>query len=254
MSGSILQMQAHRPWSLPSGPWVMAQQWLDLLFAHWPIPVETMRALVPAQLPLDTWDGSAWVGVVPFRMAGVRPRLTPAVPWLSAFPELNVRTYVKVRDRGVEKSGVYFFSLEAANPVAVAVARSTFQLPYFNAQMSLVEKEGRIHYHSRRTHRNAPAAEFVGSYGPTGEVYQSTPGSFDAWLTERYALYIIGRRGQVCIGEIHHIPWSLHPATATITTNTMAQASKLTLPTIAPVLHFVRQLDVVVWPLRSSEP
>ena len=103
MSGSILQMQAHRPWSLPSGPWVMAQQWLDLLFAHWPIPVETMRALVPAQLPLDTWDGSAWVGVVPFRMAGVRPRLTPAVPWLSAFPELNVRTYVKVRDRGVER-------------------------------------------------------------------------------------------------------------------------------------------------------
>lgn len=253
MSGSILQVQDHRPWPLPSGPWVMAQQWLDLLFAHWPIPMETMRALVPAQLPLDTWDGSAWVGVVPFRMAGVRPRLIPPVPWLSAFPELNVRTYVKVRDRGVEKRGVYFFSLEAANPVAVAVARSTFQLPYFNAQMSLVEKAGSIHYRSRRTHRNAPAAEFIGSYGPIGEVYQSAPGSFDAWLTERYALYTIGRRGQVCIGEIHHIPWPLHPASATITTNTMAQASQLTLPAIAPVLHFVRQLDVVVWPLRDVE-
>lgn len=254
MMGSILSIQEHRPWPLPRGPWVMAQQWLDLLFAHWPIAVETMRTLVPSQLPLDTWDGMAWVGVVPFRMQGVRPRLHPSLPWLSAFPELNVRTYVKVRDRGVEKTGVYFFSLEAANPVAVAVARSSFKLPYFNAQMALVEKEGRIDYHSRRTHRNAPAAEFVGSYRPTGAVYQSKPGSFDAWLTERYALYTVGSRGQVYIGEIHHVPWPLQPASAEIETNTMAQASKLILPTTAPVLQFTRQLDVVVWPLRPVKP
>lgn len=253
MIGSILQSHDHRPWPLPRGPWVMAQQWLDLLFAHWPIPVEIMRTLVPPQLPLDTWDGLAWVGVVPFRMAGVRPRLTPSVPWLSAFPELNVRTYVKVRDRGIEKRGIYFFSLEAANPVAVAIARSTFQLPYFNAQMALVDQAGTINYRSHRTHRNAPAADFVGSYHPTGAIYQSTPGSFDAWLTERYALYTIGRRGQVCIGEIHHIPWPLQPATAEITVNTMAQASQLTLPATAPILHFARQLDVVVWPLRPIE-
>ena len=251
--GSILQVQNHRPWPLPRSPWVMAQQWLDLLFAHWPIEVETMRALVPPQLPLDTWDGMAWVGVVPFRMQGVRPRLAPPVPWLSAFPELNVRTYVKVRDCGVEKTGVYFFSLEAANPVAVAIARSTFQLPYFNAQMELVDKAGTINYRSHRTHRHAPPADFVGSYSPTGAVYQSVPGSFDAWLTERYALYTIGRRGQVCIGEIHHIPWPLQPASANLETNTMAQASKLTLPATAPVLHFVRHLDVVVWPLRPVE-
>lgn len=254
MIGSILQVNAHRPWPLPPGPWVMAQQWLDLLFAHWPISVETMRALVPPQLELDTWEGMAWVGVVPFRMQGVRPRLVPAVPWLSAFPELNVRTYVKVRDRGVEKTGVYFFSLEAANPVAVAIARSAFKLPYFNAQMALVETNGAITYHSRRTHRKAPAAEFVGSYRPTGAVYQSTPGSFDAWLTERYALYTVDQRARVYIGEIHHVPWPLQPATATITINTMAQASGLTLPTSQPILHFVGHLDVVVWPLRPVEP
>lgn len=253
MTGSILSAHAHRPWPLPRGPWVMAQQWLDLLFAHWPIPVETMRALVPPQLPLDTWDGLAWVGVVPFRMQGVRPRLTPAFPWLSAFPELNVRTYVKVRDRGVEKTGVYFFSLEAANPVAVAVARSTFKLPYFNARMSLVEKAGTIHYHSRRTHRNAPAAEFVGSYHPTGGVYQSQSGAFDAWLTERYALYTVSGHGQVYIGEIHHLPWPLQPATAEIAVNTMAAASRLMLPATQPILHFARHLDVVVWPLRPTE-
>lgn len=254
MMGSILQIQDHRLWPLPRGPWVMAQQWLDLLFAHWPIPVETMRALVPSQLPLDTWDGLAWVGVVPFRMRGVRPRFVPAMPWLSAFPELNVRTYVKVRDRGVEKTGVYFFSLEAANPVAVAIARSSFKLPYFNAQMALHYQAKTIHYRSRRTHRHAPAAEFVGSYCPTGEVYQSKPGSFDAWLTERYALYTVGRNRQPYIGEIHHIPWPLQPAAAAIERNSMAAASNLILPTITPVLHFARHLDVVVWPLRPVEP
>lgn len=254
MIGSIVNFNAHRPWPLPAGPWVMTQQWLDLLFAHWPIPMATMRALVPPQLELDTWEGKAWVGVVPFRMQGVRPRLAPTVPWLSAFPELNVRTYVKVRDHGVDKTGVYFFSLEAANPVAVAIARSTFKLPYFHARMALTEKAGTIHYRSHRTHRNAPAAEFVGNYAPTGAVYQSASGSFDAWLTERYALYTVDQRGRVYIGEIHHIPWPLQPATATIELDTMAQASGLTLPAVAPVLHFVRHLDVVVWPLRLVEP
>lgn len=253
MIGSIVKINAHRPWPLPRGPWVMTQQWLDLLFAHWPIPVEMMRALVPPQLKVETWEGTAWVGVVPFRMQGVRPRLVPAMPWLSAFPELNVRTYVKVRDRGVDKTGVYFFSLEAANPVAVTIARSTFKLPYFHARMALTETAGTIHYRSHRTHRNAPAAEFVGSYAPTGAVYQSTPGSFDAWLTERYALYTVDQRGRVYIGEIHHIPWPLQPATAYIEINTMAQASGLTLPGVAPILHFVRHLDVVVWPLRPVE-
>lgn len=253
MIGSILQVNQHRPWSLPQGPWVMAQQWLDLLFAHWPIPVETMRALVPPQLPLDAWDGMAWVGVVPFRMQGVRPRLHPPVPWLSAFPELNVRTYVKVRDRGIEKAGVYFFSLEAANPVAVAIARTTFKLPYFNARMSLVETDGTIHYRSRRIHRHAPAADFVGSYRPTGAVSQSQPGTIDAWLTERYALYTVGRWGQAYIGEIHHVPWPLQPALAAMQVNTMAAASNLTLPAIPPILHFARHLNVVVWPLRPVE-
>jgi len=254
MMRSILTQSSHRPWPLPRGPWIMTQQWIDLLFAHWPIPIATMRALVPPQLPLDTWEGMAWVGVVPFRMQGVRPRWCPAVPWLSAFPELNVRTYVKLRDRGVEKTGVYFFSLEAANPVAVAIARSTFQLPYFNAQMSLLRTGDTIHYRSHRTHRGAPAAEFVGNYGPTGDVALAQPDSFDAWLTERYALYTVGARGQVLLGEIHHVPWPLQPATAEIEKNSMAAASGITLPDIDPILHFAQRLDVAVWPLRPIEP
>ncbi len=254
MMRSMLTQADHRPWPLPRGPWVMTQQWLDLLFAHWPIAIKTMRALVPSQLPLDTWEGMAWVGVVPFRMQGVRPRFNPALPWLSAFPELNVRTYVKVRDRGIEKTGVYFFSLEAANPVAVAIARSTFKLPYFNAQMSLRHRDDTIHYRSRRTHHNAPLAEFVGAYRPTGAVYQARFDTFDAWLTERYALYTVGSRGQVYIGEIHHVPWPLQPASAKLEQNSMAAASGITLPDVAPLLHFAQHLDVAVWPLRPVEP
>src|SRR5512144_3404062 len=116
---SLLTEIAHRPWPMPRGPWVMKQAWHDLLFAHWPVPLATMRAAVPRALDLDTFEGRAWLGIVPFRMSGVRPRWTPSVPGLSAFPELNVRTYVT---RG-GKPGVHFFSLEARNPVAVAIAR-----------------------------------------------------------------------------------------------------------------------------------
>lgn len=249
-ASAIINHNKHRPWPLPTGPWVMRQQWLDLLFAHWPIPAETMRSLVPPALALDTWDGMAWVGVVPFRMQGVRPRLFPAVPWLSAFPELNVRTYVKTTENGITKTGVYFFSLEAANPVAVAIARSTFKLPYFNADMTLRDDGRQINYTSRRTHRGAPPANFAGTYGPIGSVYRAQPGTIDQWLTERYALYTLGRANEVYIGEIHHIPWPLQPAQATIATNTVAQASNITLPDSQPLLHFARQLDVLVWPLR----
>ena len=248
----------HRPWPLPAGPWVMAQSWHDLLFAHWPIPAAVMRALLPPQLVLDTYDGMAWVGVVPFRMSGVRPRLCPPVPWLSTFPELNVRTYVRSRDPANPRPGVYFFSLEAANPLAVAIARGWFKLPYYNATMSLRADGQGIHYRSQRTHRGAPAAEFVGSYRPTGPVYHAQPGTLEHWLTERYSLYTVSPKGAVpngraYIGEIHHQPWPLQPAEAEIQRNSMAVASALDLPNVAPLLHFARRLDVVIWPLRVVE-
>lgn len=249
----LLQETAHRPWPLPTGPWVMTQSWHDLLFAHWPIPAPIMRALVPPQIELDLFDNTAWVGVVPFRMSGVRPRLVPAVPWLSAFPELNVRTYVKARDPANPRPGVYFFSLEAANPVAVAIARSLFKLPYFNAQMSLREDGSCIHYQSHRTHRGASPAEFLARYGPTGEIYQARVGTLERWLTERYSLYTTGPSGRLYIGEIHHQLWPLQPAEAEIEINTVAAASQIDLPAIPPFLHFARRLDVIIWPLRVVE-
>ena len=164
----------------------MHQSWHDLLFAHWPIPVPGARARVPGSLDLDLFNGQAWIGVVPFRMSGIRPRHLPALPWISAFAELNVRTYV-VRDG---KPGVYFFSLDAANPVAVHIARRVFHLPYFDARMSLKYDGDWIEYRSIRTHRGAPAAEFCARYRPTGPVFRADPGSlepFEAMAAARHA-------------------------------------------------------------------
>ncbi len=250
----LLANTAHRPWPLPTTPWVMAQTWCDLLFAHWPLPVAALQALLPPTLMVDTFDGHGWLGIVPFKMRGVRPRGAPAVPWLSAFPELNVRTYVRLYDRGAEKRGVYFFSLDAANPVAVQIARRTFWLPYFDAQMRAHYDGRAVHYASRRTHRHAPPADLVAGYLPTGAVYRAAPGDLDHWLTERYALYTVDRRGRPYIGEIHHAPWPLQPATAEFLINTMAGAAAIRLPDTPPLLHFARKLEVVVWPIRPVEP
>lgn len=262
VNDDFLQQTAHRPWPLPDGPWIMAQSWHDLLFAHWPIPIEVMRALIPPQLELDTYDGTAWVGVVPFRMSGVRPRFVPSVPWLSNFLEFNIRTYVRAPNAGdpaagdpaaESKPGVYFFSLDAANPVAVAIARAAFLLPYFNANMKLETRaDESLYYESHRTHRGAASADFVGTYGPTGPVYQAQAGTLEHWLTERYCLYSIGRKGQLFRGDIHHMPWPLQPAFAQIETNSMATASGIDLPDTEPILHFAKRLDVVVWPITQA--
>lgn len=234
----------------------MAQRWHDLLFAHWPIPVESLRPLVPDILEIDTFDGQAWIGVVPFRMSGVRPRLLPAVPWLSAFPELNVRTYVRFPAAQNDRPGVYFFSLDAANPVAVAIARSTFHLPYFRARMAAQTQGEEVVYRSVRTHTGVPVGELSGVYGPTGPVYAAQPGTLDHWLTERYCLYAVSpfhtqpRTGpwRLWRSEIHHGPWPLQPAHAQFEVNTVARSLGLSLGQGAPLLHFARRIDVVVWP------
>src|SRR6266568_4326072 len=154
---SVLKQIAHRPWPLPVGPWVMAQRWHDLLFAHWPVPAAELQHHIPTPLTIDTFNGQAWLAVVPFRMSGVRLRGTPAVPWLSAFPELNVRTYVKCEGR----PGVWFFSLDAGNPLAVAIARAWFHLPYFRARMRCSNRDGWIEYDSQRARTGAFAARFI---------------------------------------------------------------------------------------------
>jgi uncharacterized protein YqjF (DUF2071 family) len=224
----------------------MAQTWCDLLFAHWPVEATLVRAIVPAWMNIDTFKGQAWVGVVPFRMSGVRLRATPALPWVSAFPELNVRTYVTAKG----KPGVWFFSLDAGNSIAVAVARRWFHLPYFRAHMKCEERDGWMNYLCERTHPGAAPARLAGRYRPIGAEFQPQLGTLEHFFTERYCLYAEDTDGKMYRAEIHHPAWKLRTAEAEFTVNEMASACGIALPSQKPLLHFAHLQEVVVWPPR----
>jgi uncharacterized protein YqjF (DUF2071 family) len=243
---AILGDVAHRPWPLPEGRWIMTQSWHDLLFAHWPVDARELKDKLPPGLELDTFDGQAWLGIVPFHMTNVAPRGVPPVPFVSSFIELNVRTYVTLRG----KPGVYFFSLDANSWMAVMAARALFHLPYFSATMTVDQPDGRFVYTSARDTTRG-VAEFAATYWPIGSVVTPTPGTLEYFLTERYCLYTVDDAFRARRLEIHHPPWPLQVAEAAVAVNTMADAAGIRLPSIAPLLHFVRRQDVVAWPLRD---
>lgn len=237
-----LKHLGHRPWPVPATPWIMEQTWNDLLFAHWPVAPEALRPVVPEVLQLEKFDGKCWVAVTPFHMTSVRPRFVPPIPGVSAFPELNVRTYVSVGG----KPGVYFFSLDAASRLAVWAARATFHLPYYFAGMEVRERETWFHYRSERVGGNA---RLRAEYRPVKPVELRAAGTLEHWLTERYCLYTVAH-GSIFRAEIHHEQWPLQDAEALIAENTMASASGIRLPEAAPLLHFCKRLQVLIWPLR----
>jgi uncharacterized protein YqjF (DUF2071 family) len=214
-------------------------RWHDLLFLHWPVRPQLIRCLIPSTLELDTFDGWAWVGIVAFHMTGVRPRY---LPLSFAFPEMNVRTYVKAPGR----SGVWFFSLDAMSWMAVRVAR-LFGLPYYDAQMT-VDLRDAVDYKSVRLH-NGASVGFDVSYRPTSPVYRTVAGTLDHWLTERYCLYGAKKPQQVVYGDIHHVPWPLQHAEAEVRVNTMMQPIGIELPDLKPISHFARYQEVVAWPI-----
>ncbi len=238
----------------------MHQRWHDLLFAHWPVRESELRPLIPSHLELDRFDQQCWVGVVPFWMSNVRPRGFPPLPGLSTFLELNVRTYVIHRG----KPGVYFFSLDASNKTAVAIARRWFHLPYQHAIMETtgsaypkslpIDHEipyNTIHYTSRRIQPHSEPAELQMSYRPTAPQSSSGNDPLAQWLTARFCLYTCSPNGTLFCGEIHHEPWPLQNAEAEIRKNTMTSAAGISLPDVVPVLHFSRQIDVNIWPLKQ---
>jgi uncharacterized protein YqjF (DUF2071 family) len=236
----------------------MTQTWHDLLFAHWPIDASALRPLIPAPLEVDLHDGRAWIGVVPFRMSAVRVRMLPPVPGNAAFPELNVRTYVRLgpsAEDGIARTGVWFFSLDATPRLVVAAARATFHLPYFRARMRCEARGEAIEYDSQRTHDGAPPAAWRGRYEPTGPVFRSRPGSLEHWLTERYCLWAQAPNGRLLRGDIHHEPWPLQPARLAVSEDTMAAAHGLRAPPGEPHLLFARRLLVRIWrPRREPRP
>jgi uncharacterized protein YqjF (DUF2071 family) len=207
----------------------MGQSWLDLLFAHWRMPVEALRRHVPEAIPIDTFDGSAWLGVTPFEVVGLHARGVPPLPWLSQFPELNVRTYTTIDGR----PGIWFFRLYADRAAAVVAARLSYQLPYRHAAMSIARAGTRIAYRVD--------GRFAATYEPAGPVALPQPGTLEHFLTERYCLYTMAG-GRLWRADIHHRPWPLQAARADVAENTLA-------PDEPPLLHYAARQDVLVWPL-----
>jgi uncharacterized protein YqjF (DUF2071 family) len=245
----ILDVVDHRRWPIPDAPWIMTQTWHDLLFAHWRVDTVALAAKLPPSLELDLFDGESWIGVVPFHMTNVAPRGVPSLPWVSAFPELNVRTYVRVAG----KPGVYFFSLDAGSALAVAVARAWFHLPYFRASIQVEERDDGVRYRSRRLATSGRNAELIASYRPTGPAFHPREGTLEYFLAERYCLYTVDDAFNALRLEIHHAPWLLQAAEAVFEENTMADAAGIYLPSQAPVLHFAKRQDAVAWPLARVE-
>src|SRR4051812_4850100 len=181
---NALDHTEHRPWPLPEdSPWIMGQTWERLLFAHWRVPIDHLREVVHPEIPIDTFDGSAWIGITPFTVAGLHARGTPPPPGAASFHEINVRTYATIDG----KPGIYFLSLDAASKTAVHAARIGYRVPYFHADIEAEPTEDadgdgdgdRVRYHSDR--KQDPPAAFEAEYGPTDKPFNAVPGSFEYW-------------------------------------------------------------------------
>ncbi len=232
---------------------VMRQNWRNLLFLHWPISPELLRPKIPAQLELDLYEGTAYLGLVPFTMTGVRPVGFPPVWGLSSFHETNLRTYVRLRDG---EPGVWFFNLEAANSIAVRLARRFFHLPYHHARMFL-EREPtgsaqdlpNLLYAGVRCWPGPLPASYCLRATPAGPVQSAQPGTLDFFLVERYILYAF-RQSRLYQGRVHHSPYPIQSAKLFSLDETLIAAAGLTRPETAPLAHFSSGVNVEIFPLR----
>ena len=238
---------------LAKGPWIGSQKWRHLLFAHYPADSKKLRELIPHEFELDRFDGEAWVGFVPFVMQGIRFRGLPAVPYVSSFLELNLRTYVKYRGQ----AGVYFFSLDANRSLAVWAARTFFHLPYFNASMqmqSAQSAEDGFRYVSKRTDRRGNRYNIRGDFDCSYrglEMADTCNGDLVDWLTERYCFFTRTHDRRILRGDIDHVKWPLQSCEAEFRVNTLAASLGVTVRDAPPLLHYSEHLDVRVWPLRQ---
>lgn len=233
----------------------MTQRWNDLLFAHWPVPAESIAALLPEGLEADIFEGSAWLGVVPFWLDRIKVRGIATIPGMRSFPDLNVRTYV--RDAHTGTPGMYFFSLDATNLLAVALAHTFFHLPYHWAEMRLDQRSEReFSFYSRRRFTHHPVV-FEARYrglGPTRKLSEARSGSLEFFLMERSSLFTRNHAGQAVRSNLHHVPWPLEEAEADIQRNDLALSIGIELPDIQPVLHYSRRLAVYFWPRELVMP
>jgi len=231
----------------PSGQPVMHQKWGKLLFMHWAVDPAALRPLIPAGLEIDTFEGQAWIAIVPFTMWDIRafPPYMPAVPKLSAMHELNVRTYVHLNGT----PGVWFCSLDCNSATAVFGARTFYYLPYYNAELELKQEESRIDYALKRTDK--PAATFNATWDIGDRLPTSEPDSLEFFLTERYCLFT-EHKDKLYRARIHHEPWPLQSATVNSWSSKMIAALGLQEPSDQPLLHYAEEIAVDIWALQKQ--
>jgi uncharacterized protein len=218
----------------------VAMGWRQLLFANWPVDPDVVDASLPDGLVADTYDGRAWLSVVPYLNVDVRPRGLPALAGFE-LPELNLRTYVRCDG----EPGIYFYSLDAGGVLGVVAARLAHRLPYYNASIEMTVAGERITFRSERRHLGAPAAAFAATYEPVGESFVPEPGSLAAFLTERYRYYVPGHRGGLRYADIAHERWSLRPATVAVEENDLFEANGFDSPNGFPVCYYGAGVDIV---------
>lgn len=238
----------------PDQPVVVLQNWLHLGFLHWEVPALELQAMLPPRLTVDTFEGKAYVGLVPFTLTGVRPVLAPPLPWVSSFHELNLRTYVHVEGRD---PGVWFFSLDASSSFAVAAARATYKLPYFDAEVDLsVEDRTRplVRFTSRRTDPRGPQpANAKLEYRPAeGLPVPARAGTIEHFLVERYILYAEDEERQLYRARVHHQPYGLQEAEVRELEETVVWAAGVRRPEMLAFAHYVREVNVKVYPLEKA--
>jgi uncharacterized protein YqjF (DUF2071 family) len=242
----VKQIDRVTPTFRPPRTAIMHQRWAELGFLHWPVPVAALRGLVPDALTIDTYEGQAYVGVIPFTVTGARPMLMPPLPWVSDFHEVNVRTYVHLD--GADP-GVWFFSLDASNPVMVAAARALFRLPYHHARMEMDVDAGGVDFRSERA--SLESAVFAARYEPLGRAEAPAVGSLEYFLAERYLLYTTADR-RLWQAQVHHEPYPLQGARVEVMVEGLVDAAGIARPEGQPPLaHFAREVHVEIFALRD---
>lgn len=266
MNVDVQQIDRIAPTRRPEGRPCGYHRWTNLLFAHWSIDANVLAPLLPSRLTVDTFDGVAWVGVVPFHMSGVRPRGLPAVPGISAFHETNIRTYVHLDGRD---PGVWFFSLDAASSLAVRIARRFWHLPYFRSRMTLnrndsvsnaeASSNSTIAYTGKRLWPEPTPAEYTirAEIGDAfnGESATSTgsalPDTFEHFLAERYVMYGETAKGQLLQGRVHHSPYPLREVDVVQCDESLTSALGLDLAGPPEHVLFSDGVAVNVFPMRK---
>lgn len=247
MTVSLIKNTAHPYCSMPSKKWIMRQSWKNLIFVHWPLNPERLRMHIPPSLQIDTFNGSAWLGIVVFEMGGIYPRGLSTLSITSAFPEINVRTYVRYN----EKPGVYFLSLDVGDWASLTIAKRWLHLPYHPAKISIQKLKSTFHCSSIRQSSKHEPIIYEGIHTPISEIFFPQEGSLDHWLTERYCFFSTNKKARLYCCEIHHAPWPLQLGKTEVKQNTLFSPFHIDLTGTQPITHFSKGVDSLIWNIKN---